>query len=112
DSRLYKKSAAQEAHPRFLVHDVVDVRSGVILDRRASQASGRAEREVSLHQLAAIRFRHPSLTIRTLSADKAYGTKEYLAELKDLGITSLVSLKSLTLEEVPVYKRKSSSLQI
>ncbi|WP_042229888.1 hypothetical protein, partial [Paenibacillus popilliae] len=30
----------------------------------------------------------------------------------DLGITSLVSLKSLTLEEVPVYKRKSSSLQI
>lgn len=112
DSRLYKKSAGQEAHPRFLVHDLVDVRTGVILDRRASRASGTAEREVSLQQLAAIRFRHPSITIRTLSADKAYGSKEYLASLKDLGITPLVSLKSLELDDEPVYKRKSHNPRI
>jgi hypothetical protein len=59
DARLYKKSNGQEAHPRYLVHDLVDVRSGVILDRRASRAAGTAEREVSLKQIAAIRFRHP-----------------------------------------------------
>ncbi|MGG3833111.1 hypothetical protein ABEV40_05975 [Geobacillus thermocatenulatus] len=40
-----------------------------------------AERETSLEQLASIQFRHPSITIRTLSADKAYGTTEYLEAL-------------------------------
>jgi Transposase and inactivated derivatives len=108
DARLYKKSAGQEAHPRYLIHDLVDVRSGVILDRRASQASGTAEREVSLEQLAAIRFRHPSLSILTLSADKAYGIADYLLELNRLGIVPLVSLRNLTLEEVPVYQRKTN----
>jgi transposase len=107
DSRLYKKSAGQEAYPRYLVHDLIDVRSGVILDRRASQASGKAEREVSLQQLVGLRFRHPALSIQTLSADKAYGTPEYLSELKQLGILPLVSLRNLTLEETPVYKRKT-----
>ncbi|WP_218096401.1 transposase, partial [Paenibacillus solanacearum] len=108
DSRLYKKSAGQEAYPRYLVHDLIDVRSGVVLDRRASQASGKAEREVSLQQLAGMRFRHPALCIQTLSADKAYGTPEYLSGLKRLGILSLVSLRNLTLEKTPVYKRKTN----
>lgn len=108
DARLYKKSAGQEAHPRYLVHDLVDVRSGVILDRRASQASGTAEREVSLKQLQAIRFRHPSLSIRTLSADKAYGVNDYLLGLKRLGILPLVSLRNLTLEALPVYRRRTN----
>lgn len=108
DSRLYKKSAGQEAHPRYLVHDLIDVRSGVVLDRKASQASGTAEREVSLLQLAGLRFRHPALSIKTLSADKAYGTTAYLSELNRLGITSLVSLRDLTPEEVPMFKRKTN----
>ncbi|ATA61380.1 hypothetical protein GS458_2948 [Geobacillus stearothermophilus] len=40
-----------------------------------------AEQETSLEQLASIRFRQPSITIRTLSADKAYGATEYLEAL-------------------------------
>lgn len=108
DARLYKKSAGQEAHPRYLIHDLVDVSSGVILDRRASQACGTAEREVSLEQLAAIGFRHPSLSIRTLSADKAYGIADYLLELSRLGIVPLVSLRNLALEDMPVYKRRTN----
>ncbi|MBB6283621.1 hypothetical protein HNR34_001970 [Geobacillus subterraneus] len=78
DARLYKKGKGQEAYPRHLVYDVIDVRSRVILSRKASVAAGTAERETSLRQLASIRFRHPSITIRTLSADKAYGVTEYL----------------------------------
>jgi|GEM_PF-689065 len=108
DARLYKKSAGQEAHPRYLIHDLVDVRSGVILDRRASHASGIAEREVSLQQLQAIRFRHPSLSIVTLSADKAYGVADYLLELSRMGILPLVSLRNWILEELPVYKRRTN----
>lgn len=104
DARLYKKSNGQEAHLRYLVHDVIDVKSGVILSTQASMASGTAERETSLQQLAAIRFQHPSIRIRTLSADKAYGTPDYLNALLIQGIIPLVSLRNLTLEEVPMWK--------
>jgi hypothetical protein len=86
DARLYKKSNGQEAHLRYLVHHVTDVKSGVILSAQASIASGTAERETSLQQLSAIRFAHPQIRIRTLSADKAYGTTDYLQALFTQGI--------------------------
>lgn len=108
DARLYKKSTGQEAHLRYLVHHVTDVQSGVILSTQASVASGTAERETSLRQLAAIRFAHPHIRIRTLSADKAYGTTEYLQTLFEQGIVPLVSLRNLTLEKEPVWKRKTN----
>jgi transposase len=108
DARLYKKSNGQEAHLRYLVHHVTDVKSGVILSAEASIASGTAERETSLTQLAAIRFCHPSIRIRTLSADKAYGTPEFLHALIVQGIVPLVSLRSLQLEEIQTWKRKTN----
>ncbi|ANB59870.1 transposase [Anoxybacteroides amylolyticum] len=107
DARLYKKGKGQEAYPRYLVHDVIDVRSRVILSRKVSVATGTAERETSLEQLASIRFRHPSITIRTLSADKAYGTTEYLEALFAQGITPLVSLRRKEMEEIPTWKRRA-----
>src|SRR5690606_28847818 len=105
---LYKKSNGQEAHLRYLVHHVTDVQSGVILSTQASIASGTAERETSLQQLAAIRFAHPQIRIRTLSADKAYGTTDYLQALFEQGIVPLVSLRNLTLEDVPTWKRQTN----
>ncbi|UQZ83377.1 Transposase DDE domain protein [Paenibacillus konkukensis] len=107
DARLYKKSKGQEAHLRYLVHDLIDVHSGVILDTRASLASGTAEREVSLKQVQAIRFRHPHLQIRTLSADKGYESADYLVQLHELGIIPLIRLRSLKLQEFPVYKTRA-----
>lgn len=101
DSRLYKKSNGQEAHLRYLVHHVTDVQSGVILSTQASIASGTAERETSLQQLAAIRFAHPQIQIRTLSTDKAYGTTDYLQALCEQGTIPLVSLRNLILEDTP-----------
>ncbi|KPC99288.1 hypothetical protein LR69_02417 [Geobacillus sp. BCO2] len=64
DARLYKKGKGQEAYPRYWVHDVIDVQSRVMRSRRAILATGTAERETSLEQLASIQFRHPSITIR------------------------------------------------
>lgn len=107
DARLYKKSNGQEAHLRYLVHHVTDVHSGVILSARASIASGTAERETSLQQLSAIRFAHPQIRIQTLSADKAYGTADYLQALFTQRIVPLVSLRNLVLEEVPNYQRQT-----
>ena len=108
DARLYKKSNGQEAHLRYLVHHVTDVKSGVILATQASIASGTAERETSLQQLAAIRFAHPQIRIRTLSADKAYGTTDYLQALFEQGIIPPVSLRNLTLEDEPTWKRQTN----
>lgn len=107
DARLYKKSKGQEAYPRYLVHHTIDAKTGVILAANASMAHGQAERSVSLQQLATLRFQHPAIRIRTLSADKAYGTPEYLKALHDQGIISLVSLRNTTLEEIPTWQRKT-----
>ncbi|KYD25847.1 hypothetical protein B4113_1518 [Geobacillus sp. B4113_201601] len=87
------------------MHDVIDVQSRVILSRRASLATGTAERETSWEQRASIRFRYPSITIRTLPADKAHGTTEDLKALSKAlfvqGITPLVSLRRKEMEEIP-----------
>ncbi|WP_211237005.1 hypothetical protein [Aneurinibacillus terranovensis] len=40
DARLYKKSKGQEAYLCYLVHNVIDVTSGVILSTQVSMASG------------------------------------------------------------------------
>ncbi|BCJ87959.1 transposase [Effusibacillus dendaii] len=107
DARLYKKSKGQEAYLRYLVHNVVDVTSGVILSTQASLAAGTAEREISLRQLTALRFQHPTIRIRTVSADKAYGTPEYLGALFAQGMIPLVSLRNLELEPIPTWKRQT-----
>lgn len=78
DARLYKKSKGQEAHPRYLVHN-----------------------------LAAVRFQHPQTHIQTLSGDKAYGTPAYLAYLISQCIILLVSLRNHELEEIPTWQRKT-----
>ncbi|MFA1822276.1 transposase [Virgibacillus oceani] len=106
---LYKKSKGQEAYPRYLVHDLTDVESGIILKTNASIASGKAEREISLQQLAAVRFQHPQIYIKTLSGDKAYGTPDYLACLFSQDIIPLISLRDYNLEEVPTWKRETNN---
>ncbi|HSH24506.1 MAG TPA: transposase, partial [Massilibacterium sp.] len=111
DSRLYKKSKGQEAYPRYLVHNLTDVESGIILKTNASIASGKAEREISLQQLAAVRFQHPQIDIQTLSGDKAYGPPDYLACLFSQGIIPLVSLRDYNLEELPTWKRETNNPQ-
>lgn len=74
----------------------------MILSAEASPASDMVERDVSLRQLAMLRIHHPQIRVRTVSADKAYGTPGYLGALFAQGIVPLVSLRSLELEDVPV----------
>lgn len=105
---MYRKSKGQEAHLRYLVHNVTDLMSGVILSTQSSLATGIAEREVSLRQLAALRFQHPQIRIRTVCADKAYGTPEYLEALCAQGIVPLVALRTLEMEKAPRWKRKTN----
>ncbi len=107
DSRLYRKSSGQEAHLRYLVHDLIDTRTGIILSRHASQANGTAERQVSSEQILQFRFAHPQVRIKTLSADKAYPTAEYLKLLKDQGIIPLIPQHQSAMEELPTWKTRT-----
>ncbi|AXF56842.1 transposase [Salicibibacter kimchii] len=107
DARLYRKSKGQETYLRYLVHNLTDTASGVILDTDASVASGTAEREVTLQQLASMRFKHPHIRIQTLSVDKAYGTSDFLASLFSQSILPLVSLRNHQLEAIPSWQRKT-----
>lgn len=65
--------------------------------------SGKAERKMSLQQMVAVRFQRPQIYTRPLSADKDYGTPDYLASLFSQGIIPLVSLRDYELEEVPTW---------
>jgi len=90
DARLYRKSKGTESRLAYLGHLVIENRHGLIVDAMASTADGRAEREVAallLHDR--VRQRGPHR--RTVGADKAYDTREFIATARDLGITPHVT---------------------
>ncbi len=77
DARLYRKGRNQGASLSFLVHDVIDTKSRVILGRRASIATSRAEREVTLELLSEHEERREGLglkqAVEVLTGDTGYG---------------------------------------
>ncbi len=103
DARLYRKAVGQEAYPRYLVHDALDVKSGVILDTEATIATGYAEREAALQFMS-------RLEGRLYLMDKAYRGAEFLAEAIKLGAKPFVPLDDLTLMPIPVWKRRTFKL--
>lgn len=68
-------------------HLLIENRHGLIVDVRATHATGRAEREAAEAMIAAAaRGRHA-----TLGADKAYDAAEHVANLRAIGITHHVA---------------------
>jgi transposase len=90
DAKLYRKGGGQEARLAYLGHLVIENRHGLIVDAMASTADGRAEREcatVLLHDRVTRRGRRQ----RTVGADKAYDTHEFVETVRDLGMTPHVT---------------------
>ena len=75
ESRLYRKSHAAPALPSYLGHVLSDNRHGLVVNVRASQANGLAEREVSVQMLADVASKSRR---KTMSADNAYDTNASL----------------------------------
>ena len=89
DSRLYRKSQGQESKLCYMGHAVMENRHGLAVAGMVTQATGTAERESSLKMLRKIRRkgkRH-----MTAGADKAYDTKDHVADLRANGITPHVA---------------------
>jgi transposase len=87
DSQLSTKSKKAEALPSFMGHVLMDNRSGLALDTRLTQANGKAECQAALDMLAGL----PGTQRKTVGADKAFDTEEFVNGCRALNVTPHVA---------------------
>jgi transposase len=113
DARIYRKGNSQDARMRYLVHDLIDTRSRVILRRRASHATNFAERELGLVLLdevlnSDLLARPPEI----LTADAGYGTTGFVEAIFDRGLVPHIPLQcGAEMEPLPSWQRRPFTLQ-
>lgn len=114
DARLHRKGNSQEAKLRYLVHDLIDTESRVILRRRASHANNVAEREVGLELLDEVLDAADELCSTApeiLTADAGYGTSGFVADLLERGLTPHIPLQTgAEMEPLPTWQRRPFTL--
>jgi len=115
DARLYRKGNQREARLSYLVHDLIDTKSRVILRRRATVATGHAERSAALEMLDEVLESQNELGLpkqpEILTGDAGYGAADLITELLDRGIEPHVPLLAgEAVEEVPKWKRRTFDL--
>lgn len=81
ETRLFRKSKGQAAKLAFMGHVLMENRNALVVDVRLTAATGTAEREAAIAMVEAVPGRHRI----TLGADKAYDTKDFIAEMRALG---------------------------
>lgn len=87
-ARLYRKSHSAEAKLVYLGHVMTENRNGLIVNTVLTQATGTAERDAALEMAKQI----PGGVQRvTVGADKAYDTKGFVNELRELNVTPHVA---------------------
>lgn len=87
ECRLHRKSKNTEAIPCYMGHVLMENRNGLVVDQRLTQASGMAEREAALEMLAA----QPGENQKTVGADKAYDTADFVEDCRKIGVTPHVA---------------------
>lgn len=114
DARLHRKGSNQDAKLRYLVHDLIDTESRVILRRRASHANNVAEREVGLELLDEVLDEAEELCSTApeiLTADAGYGTSGFVADVLERGLTPHIPLQTgADMEPLPTWQRRPFTL--
>jgi transposase len=87
DARLYKKGTGREARLGYLAHVVMENRHGLLIDALVTPATGTAERDAALVMISRRLGAHQI----TVGADKAYDTRQHVAELRAVGATPHVA---------------------
>ncbi len=85
DCRLYRKSKGQEAKLCYAGHILMENRNGLVVNAELTPADGHAERSAALMMLKSAK------QARTLGADRAYDTEEFIAALRERDITPHVA---------------------
>jgi transposase len=91
ESRLFRKGQGKEAKLSFMGHKVMDNRNGLVVEAEASQATGRAEVEVSERMLKRLRKRVGAKRL-TVGEDKGYDRKEHVQALRKMKITPHIAV--------------------
>lgn len=115
EARLYRKGKGRETKLSYLMHDLIDTKSRVILRRRISEAHSSAERETALEMLEEVQEKKAVLGLprppQILSADAGYGTGEFAADVLEQEVVPHMPLQAGgEMEEVPVWKRRTRDL--
>ena len=115
DARLYRKGKGKESRLSYLMHDLIDTKSRVILARSVSEAHSSAERRVCIEMLDEVLAKQAVLGLpnrpEVISLDGGYGTGEMAAALLDRGVLPHMPLQAgLKMEGVPEWKRPTFDL--
>lgn len=87
DAKLATKSSKAGAVPACMGHVLTENRNGLVVDTRLTQANGTAEREAAIEMLAQL----PGEARKTVGADKAYDTEDFVQGCRDLNVTPHVA---------------------
>jgi transposase len=87
DARLYKKAVGREARLGYLGHVLMEHRSGLIVNAHVTPADGHGERDAALVMIEDV----PGRQRITVAADKAYDTRDFVAQLRRMGVTPHVA---------------------
>lgn len=87
EAKLYKKSRGTTAKLAYLGHAVSENRHGLIVAAQVTQAGGTAERNAAIEMLG--KLSGPRRC--TLGADKAYDTREFVRQTRELNVTPHVA---------------------
>jgi len=89
EGRLARKGNGKEAKLSFAQHALMENRNGLIVDVLVTQASGTAEREAALQMLD----EHlPGTLPITLTADRGYHTRDFVAALRSRNVTPHIAM--------------------
>jgi transposase len=115
DARLYRKGKGKESKLSYLMHDLIDTKSRVILNRKVSQAHSSAERKVCIEMLDEVLAKQDVLGLpnrpEVISLDGGYGTGEMAAALLERKVLPHMPLQAgLEMEPVPEWKRPTYNL--
>jgi transposase len=87
DARLYKKAAGQAARLCHMGHVLTENRNGLVVEAELTLATGTAEREAACAMVDELEDEHRI----TVGADKAYDSRDFVADMRRLGVTPHVS---------------------
>lgn len=87
DALLAKKGAGKEAKLSYSAHVLMENRNGLVTEVEVLQANGTAERDAALIMMESIPGDQPV----TVGADKAYDTKDFVVESRNMHVTPHVA---------------------
>src|SRR5256714_10383936 len=87
DARLARKSGGHEAKLAYCGNVLIENRTGLVVDTELLQCNGTAERDAAM--VMAERLNGDDRV--TLAADKAYDTKEFVKEMRQMKVTPHVA---------------------